>query len=322
LLNINNPEHYSWLNPACRLPVIRWFLKTQFRNAVLLWYWNEEKNYINFGDYTTSKLLEEFGYKTVEYSHADALKILDRYEFCLLGAGSCLNKNFIDLFNVRRVYVWGQGKGIGDYFDIEKEPYCSKVKIFAVRGPHTIRQLNLNKATPLGDPAFLMPLFFKIKRNPSQYKITYLPHWSNRKDWDIKKGALGAERFVDIICNRRKFWPKLNEIVSSSFVLTNSLHGAIICHAYKIPWALCLAEGDGLNFPDKWRDFFEYLGINEKGIAVKNYKEGLDWWNTVGSKAKTRDLSPLLDSFPLPIKNKKVRTIINKVKSERAITYF
>jgi hypothetical protein len=160
-----------------------------------------------------------------------------------------------------------------------------------------------------------MPMFFKIRRNPSQYKITYIPHWTNRPDWDVKKDKLGAERFVDIMCSRRRFWSKPNEIVSSKFVLTNSLHTAVICHAYGTPWALCLADGDELNFPDKWRDFFEFLGIDNKARAVRNYTEGLEWWGDVGSKAKTRDLLPLLDSFPLPFKNKRILTIISKMKS-------
>jgi hypothetical protein len=160
-----------------------------------------------------------------------------------------------------------------------------------------------------------MPILFEVRRDPSQHNIAYIPHWSNRADWEAKKETLAAERFVDIMCTRRQFWSKLREIVSSRFVLTNSFHTAVICHAYGTPWALCLADGDELNFPDKWRDFFEFLGIEKKPVAVRNYAEGLHWWDTVGSKAQTPDLLPLLDSFPLPIKNKGVLTTISKLKS-------
>lgn len=311
---LREPDSFTLTHVACRMPIINRLLKRIFIHRVLIWYWREERKRVNFGDYIAEILMKKFGYKTVNYSNARLLNILSNYDFCLLIIGSELHKDMVDWLDIPELYIWGQGKGHGEFFDIRSELYTRKVKIFAVRGPHTIRQLNLNEQTPLGDPALLMPMFFKIGGNPSQYKITYIPHWTNRKDWDVKKDKLGAERFVDVMCSRRRFFSKLNEIVSSKFVLTNSLHTAIICHAYETPWALCLADGDELNFPDKWRDFFEFLGIDNKARIVKNYTEGLEWWCDVGSKAKIRDLLPLLDSFPLPIKHKRILAIINEIK--------
>ena len=304
---------------GCKVVFIRDLLRSLlirvFRNHILIWYWREEKKDINFGDYLSVVLLKKFGYKSVKYHYAKLLKILDKYDFCLLVIGSELHKNCVDESDVRKLYIWGQGKGRGEFFDIEKEPYVNKVKIFAVRGPHTIRQLNLSTKTPIGDPGFLLPLFFKIKRDPSKYKITYIPHHTNRDEANIKMREVGAERYVDIMCSRRAFWSKLKEIISSSFVLTNSLHAAIICHAYGVPWALCLAKGHKLNMPDKWKDFFEFLNIEDQGKAVRNYVEGQKWWEDVGSNAKIRDLLPLLESFPLPIKDKKVLEIIERMRS-------
>ena len=316
LINLlKEPDHITLIYVACWVPIINKLLKRIFANRVLIWHWRGERKYINFGDYIAEVLMKKFGYKTVNYCNANVLNILSNYNFCLLIIGSELHKHKVDSLNIPELYVWGQGKGKGEFFDITSEPYSKKVRIFAVRGPYTISQLNLDENTPLGDPALLMPIFFKIRRNPSQYKVSYIPHWTNRANWEAKKEKLGAERFIDIMCTRRRFWSKLREIVSSKFVLTNSFHTAVVCHAYGIPWALCLADGDELNFPDKWRDFFEFLDIENKAVGVRNYAEGLQWWGDVGSKAKTRDLLPLLDSFPLPIKNKTILTIIRKMKS-------
>ncbi|MFO7996475.1 MAG: polysaccharide pyruvyl transferase family protein, partial [Dehalococcoidia bacterium] len=316
---LREPDHFTSTYAFCRLPVISRLLRKFFADRVLIWHWREERKHINFGDYITEVLVKEFGYKTLNYCNASALKALPTFDFCLLIIGSELHRGMMDHLDVAQLYVWGQGKGHGEYFDITREPYSNKVKIFAVRGPHTIRQLNLDERTPIGDPALLMPLFVHVKRNPAEYKITYIPHWTNRANWEAKKGKLGAERFVDIMCTRRGFWSKLSEIVSSKFVLTNSFHTAVVCHAYGTPWALCLADGDELNFPDKWRDFFEFLGVQDKPVAVRNYAEGLQWWDEIGSRAKTRDLLPLLDSFPLPIKNKRVLTTISKLKSSQHV---
>lgn len=297
---IIDPDRYSIGHIACGLPVIRLFFKKRYANRVLVWYWREERRKINLGDYITVVLLKHFGYKIVEYHNTSLLNITHKFAFCLLVIGSELHKEMLDSLNVPQVFVWGQGKGHGEYFDIKSEPYANKVKIFAVRGPHTIRQLDLNKNIPTGDPALLMPLFFKIDKDPAQHKITYIPHHSNRKGWNEKLEQIGAERYVDIMCSRRRFWSRLRDIISSKFVLTNTLHTAILCQAYGVPWALCLAEKDELNFPHKWVDFFEFIGIPGEDNAVKNYAEGLRWWEAVGSKTEIRDLKPLLDSFPLP----------------------
>jgi hypothetical protein len=152
-----------------------------------------------------------------------------------------------------------------------------------------------------------------MERDPAQFKITYMPHHSNRERWAQKTQEIGAERFVDVICNKKKFWLKIREIISSKFVLTNSLHTAIICQGYGVPWALCLAEGDTLNFPDKWQDLFEFLGIDKKVIIVKDYEQALKWWNEVGSTAQIKNLLPLLRSFPLPINNREVLSLINSM---------
>jgi len=310
-------DHFTLTYAGCRVPIINRLLKWIFANRVLIWYWREERRLINFGDYITQVLAEELGYKTVSYCNASSLNILSHYGFCLFIIGSALHKSMMDRIRVPELYVWGQGKGHGEFFDIKSEPYATKVKIFAVRGPHTVRQLSLNGNTPMGDPALLMPLFFKIRKNPGYCEVSYIPHWSNRANWEAKREDLGADKFVDVGCSRRKFWSTLREIVSSRFVLTNSLHAAVICHAYKTPWALCLADGDKLNFPDKWRDFFEFLGLKVDGAAVRNYAEALQWWTNVGSKARRPDLLPLLDSFPLPIKNKRILSIISGMKSNR-----
>jgi hypothetical protein len=84
------------------------------------------------------------------------------------------------------------------------------------------------------------------------------------------------------------------------------MHAAIIRHAYRAPWALCLTLGDAIGLPLKWADILEPMGLDpdpEKHV-VHNIVEGREWWAKVGSKAKVPDVRPLLAAFPLPIKNK------------------
>jgi hypothetical protein len=308
-------DRYTMLHIACRINMFKPWLRRYFKNRVLIWYWREERTRINLGDYISVILLRKFGYRTINFSNASVLGLLPAFKYCLLIIGSELHQGKVDELSVPELYVWGQGKGHGKSLDLERKPYSDKVKIFAVRGPYTRQHLGLGEMVPLGDPGLLLPLLFKIRRRRSIPHISYVPHWTNRRNMNARMSAIGAEQAIDILCRRSRFWSTCKAIVSSRFVLTNSLHAAILCHAYGTPWALCLADGDELNFPDKWRDFYELIGITELPCAVMNYREGIKWWEQFGSHAATVDLLPLLNAFPLPIKSREVRSLIKKLKT-------
>ncbi|MFC2016511.1 polysaccharide pyruvyl transferase family protein [Chloroflexota bacterium] len=288
------------------------------KKEILVWYYLNGEKVLNLGEHFTEILVHEFGYKTRCYSDAESKNELGKYDSCLMIIGSELHKRKIDSLKVPKVLVWGQGKGRvgkGFDFDIHNPPYSDKVKIYAVRGSYTIRQLKLDPDTPRGDPGFLMPLFFPIKKEKSQHKIVYVPHF-NCKPKNIEKELeiIGAEKYINVMISKDEFWKRLKEIVSAKFVLTSSLHTSIIAHAYGVPWALQLAEGKKLDKPEKWRDLFEFLGIYDEFKIVKNYDEGLKWWKGIHSKAKIPSLIPLIKSFPFPIKNKKILKIIKNEK--------
>jgi len=68
----------------------------------------------------------------------------------------------------------------------------------------------------------------------------------------------------------------------------------------KLITAISLLPGEKLDARDKWDDLAGWLGIKDKLIFVKNYKEGLKWWKDVGSKVKVSEdsLDKLMDCFP------------------------
>jgi hypothetical protein len=89
-------------------------------------------------------------------------------------------------------------------------------------------------------------------------------------------------------------WDTVHRIAGASFVLTGSLHGAIIAQAYGVPWA---AFDDGcIDTPVKWRDWAEYLGISM--AFTPTLEAGRHWWTQEGRRGRIRDLVPLLASFP------------------------
>ena len=95
----------------------------------------------------------------------------------------------------------------------------------------------------------------------------------------------------------RALWPTVARIIGARFVLTGSLHGAILAQAYGVPWA---AYDDGfVDSPPKWSDWAAYLGVE---IAfTKTLTEGRAWWESQGRRGRVRSLKPLLASFPYPM---------------------
>ncbi|MBU0615650.1 MAG: polysaccharide pyruvyl transferase family protein [Nanoarchaeota archaeon] len=285
---------------------------------ILTWYWIpdlENKTQLNFGEHITPILLEKFGYMPIAYQDAESKGNLKKYKECIFVIGSEFHKAKIDQIEIDRILIWGQGKGrVGDKFELRLNdtPYSERIKVFAVRGPHTIRQLFLKKSTPTGDPGFLMPIFFQLTRIPSK-DVLYAPNHSNRIDIDRKVKEIGANCFFDVIIHKKFYWTELKKLVNAKFVLTNSMHVAIIRHAYRAPWALCLPKGDILDMPDKWKDVMEFLGIEHQFKVVKNMQEGLSWWNEVKSQP-IPSMLPMLNAFPYKIINKEALEIIEKYK--------
>jgi hypothetical protein len=316
---VHPPDGDSRVHLACRITLFKGLLRRSFRSRILVRYWLDEKRVINLGDYISEVLLNEMGYKVVRYGEARILDISGCYASCWLVSGSELHKSMIDDISSPGVVVWGQGKGHGESFDSTQEPYRTKVQVAAVRGPRTIRQLKLDPVTAVGDPGLLLPVFFSIHKSASFYNVAYLPHIANRDHWEQKRGEVGADRYIDIMCTRSAFRSKLREIVSARLVLTNSMHGAIISQAYGVPWALCLATGDVLNYPEKWADFFESLGLPDEIKPVKNRAEGQKWWDEVGSQIPPFNILPLLEAFPLPIKDRQARAKVNDWRTKMSL---
>lgn len=313
----------SFVYLLCYVPFLKPLLRPFFLNRVLAWHWMEERRIVNFGELITEKLISKFGYRTTPFCVARTFGIIDHFPFCMVIIGSGIRetahfeapvfgqKQSVSMEPIKLLYIWGQGNGCGERVDIDQR----RITVFAVRGPETARLSNLSDVA-LGDPGFLLPLFFKIELPKTPQGVLFVPHNANRWDAALKCRKLGADTYLDIFCSRSQFMHWLHRLVSSEFVLTSSLHTVIVCQAYGVPWALCLAEGDVLNMPQKWRDLFMLLNIDltPESHIVYNLTQGREWWKKVGSNIKIPNLLPLLESFPLEIKNPDVQRVIYEMR--------
>jgi tetratricopeptide (TPR) repeat protein len=155
--------------------------------------------------------------------------------------------------------VWGSGTPrMTDRLD-------PKAAYRAVRGPLT-RQLVLDSGGQCpevyGDPACFLPCLYQPKTLAKTYKLGLIRHHLNEADVDVaddvklisvlRAGYAGIERFID-------------ELHECECILSTSLHGLIVAHAYGIPARWCEVSGDAGRVPGdgtKFRDYLLSVGLD------------------------------------------------------------
>lgn len=229
----------------------------------------------NFGDALNPYLVEKLsGLKVVHFSmmskygalknilkstvlmrkpHPEAFTTFKSFGEKLLVIGSVMS------YSNAKTTVWGAG------FMNENES-CSGGKFLAVRGKETVRRLNelgfrCNPA--LGDPALLLPLLYSPIR-VEKHVIGIIPHWTEVENFKVKYGT--KFKIIDLVT--KDIEGVVDQILSCKFILSSSLHGVIVGHAYSIP-SLWIKEGyihtDGFKF----KDYFSSVGIeNYDGLNL------------------------------------------------------
>lgn len=222
------------------------------KQGIPLFWWSEiysmGKKKENFGDLIGKYLVEKISEKPVVWVHAGKRKLKNRFRTVYFTVGSILT-------HVKgSCVVWGSGI-------ISREYKINKAVFVAVRGPQT-RKLLLEQGHVVpevyGDPALLMPKFCKPIIS-KKYKLGVIPHYV---DFDLvcKQYQGQADVLViDLMTNDVELVIQL--IVSCDSVISSSLHGLIVPHAYQIPavWVQFSDRifGDGV----KYQDYFESVDL-------------------------------------------------------------
>ncbi len=167
--------------------------------------------------------------------------------------------------------IWGTGaieERLPDRFRFKK--------IHAVRGPKTRDLLiknGINCPEVYGDPALLLPLFYKPTR-PKKYRLGIIPHIVDKNDSVVHELATqSGVKILDI--QHSGVWTDfIEQINECEVILSSSLHGIIISDAYNIPnvWAKFGAELIGDKF--KFQDYF--LSVNREIIDPVKFNKSID----------------------------------------------
>lgn len=257
-------------------------------------HWRQGEDVQNFGDFLTVILCKElFLFPRVE---ADIYRIV----------GSCIAEWMVwqDLADLGRqeygrIAYWGCG--MRDEAPIPPA-LLERCRFYGVRGPLSRDVLGLAKNTPLADPGLLAPLFHKPRPSPTtRGKVLCMPHINDDKPDQVLLGICGAEGVIrpTVDNNEEALCALLDKIAGARFLLTGSLHGAILACAYNVPFAFW--DNGHVDITFKWRDFAGSVGIPT--IFVKDVQEGIKAYDQLIEPKLQRPLfTPLLDICPFEVK--------------------
>lgn len=231
--------------------------------AKYLYFWKNDKN---IGDYTSFYIINHLSIDKIAYKNpfihiiniiynfykfiirkpSYTMEYLKDYIFpwqnIIFGVGSILD------FATKKSVVWGSGFR-------EYNSKTNATKIYAVRGYLSKNLLNHNDNVQIGDPALLLPIIYNKQKIQSN-NIAIIPHYKEVETF------VDFNRFCyDIIDTRTdNIEAFIDKIVKYKYIISSSLHGVIIAHAYGIK-ALWIKHGGVGSSNFKYFDYFSSVGI-------------------------------------------------------------
>lgn len=251
----------------------------------------------NWGDDLNIYFLSEIAKKPIIYY---PLSLFSRY--FKIKNYICIGST-IETRSNKKAIIWGAG------MMYRNGTVIPPLKICAVRGVHTrnrLLELNIDCPEVYGDPALLLPKYYKPNNIKVKYKIGLIPHYvdqNNRFVIEFIKNNPHDVLFIDLK-NYANWKDIINEICSCEFIISSSLHGLIVSDAYNIPnlWVEFSSKITGERF--KFFDYFSSVKKDiEKPIVINETMtiERLIKFKSHWIKPDI-DLNPLLKSCPFKIK--------------------
>ncbi|WP_172975597.1 polysaccharide pyruvyl transferase family protein [Roseivivax sp. THAF40] len=201
--------------------------------------------------------------------------------------GSILHKVQHD----NQAIVWGSGV-------MQRDARFARPRdIRAVRGPLTrARCLELGYDCPdvFGDPAILLPDHIAMSA-PATGKVGLIPHLDHHAEAERLFGQRDDVTLIDV---RRSVPEVVADIQSCAFLLSSSLHGLIVSHAFDRPCCFVAFSkplvGDGTKFDD----YYLSGGITDKVQARRlSGEESHETLVQAATEAAMPDLASLRDGL-------------------------
>jgi pyruvyltransferase len=213
--------------------------------SLRLYWWSEiyiqKKAKENYGDLLGKYIVEKISKKNVRWVRAPKFHFQNLFQPLYVTIGSVLAH--INTYCT----VWGSGIN-------HKDEAIAGGTFLAVRGPLSrkrIQELGYDCPEIYGDPALLLPLYYS-PTVPQDFEMGIVPHISDLEM--VKELFKDADGIKIIDFNTNDIEVTTKEILKCKNILSSSLHGIILAHAYQIPAVQVqfsdLIFGDGVKYHD------------------------------------------------------------------------
>lgn len=153
-----------------------------------------------------------------------------RPDYTLFGIGSILSKGFLSGHD--RVVVLGSGTGYGPF----PKPLPEHMHFGWVRGPMTARNLGLADDCWITDPAALVARMPEFRDEPAAVRRPiFIPHCGTVRQ-DLPWTRICRDAGLELVSPAAESKGVIRKIAQASLVVTESLHGAIVADALRVPW--------------------------------------------------------------------------------------
>jgi hypothetical protein len=266
---------------------------TDLSRSANVFYWLRGQPIQNFGDFLT------------EYFLAKLLMAPRIYAAGYRLIGSVIESNIIrsDLRDAQaglagHMAYWSCGMRENKPLNPELQARCN---FFGVRGPLTRDLLGLGSYTTLGDSGFLLPLIYTPRLSPRSTGLSIcVPHFNDKNSDEVLLADTETDLVVRpaVASTLESLEQVVDDIASAGFVLTGSLHAAIMACAYDVPFAFW--DNGQVNIPFKWWDLAASLDI--PAVFVGDSRQGQTVYNkVVRPKLRKPKLLPILEACPFHV---------------------
>jgi succinoglycan biosynthesis protein ExoV len=189
-------------------------------------------------------------------------------ETLLVGVGTVLNTLILPLGG--RKLVIGSGFGYGSLPDMGDK---NEWDVRCVRGPLTAEKVGLAQDMGIVDPAVMVTEMPEFKNLRKTGRRTFVPHWESAAAglWPEICKTVGLS-YLD---PRGEAKAVIREIATSELIVAESMHGAILADAFRVPW-IAVSTSRAIN-SFKWNDWARSLGVTyaPKLIPVSTRAEAI-----------------------------------------------
>ena len=208
-------------------------------------YWLQGTNEQNFGDFLSAFLCDRL-FLPIGIHAA-------RYRVIGSAIADFIVRDTNDATPSQRLVFWGCG--LRDEASLTPD-WRQGTEILAVRGPLSHAALRLGPDVPMGDPALLLPAIYRPAASADfAGRSVCIPHFHDRRSDAELLARSGADLVTrpNLPNDQGALLEMVDAIAAADFVLSASLHGAIVAAAYGVKFAYW--DNGHLDLPFKWADF-------------------------------------------------------------------